>query len=64
MLASGREQTRAEYEELLAGAGFILNHLVETIGPMCVLKALPNRQRKLSSTVLAWKLHPCAALLA
>ena len=41
MLASGRERTRAELENLLAGAGFKLNRIVETHGPMCVLEAVP-----------------------
>ena len=41
MLASGRERTRAEFENLLAGAGFKLTRIVETLGPMCVIEAVP-----------------------
>ena len=41
MLASGRERTRAEFEKLFAGAGFKLNRIVETGGPMCVVEAVP-----------------------
>ena len=41
MLASGRERTRAEFEKLFAGAGFKLNRVVQTHGPLCVVEALP-----------------------
>ena len=41
LLASGRERTRAEFEKLFAGAGFKLNRIVESRGPMCVVEAVP-----------------------
>ena len=40
MLASGGERTRAQFEKLFAGAGFKLNRIVKTRGPMYVVEAV------------------------
>ena len=41
VLASGRERTRPEFDKLFAGAGFKLNRVVQTRGPLCVVEAVP-----------------------
>lgn len=38
-MLSGRERTRDDWEVLLSGAGFRLERIVDTAGPMCVIEA-------------------------
>jgi hypothetical protein len=38
-IAGGKERTRSEYSNLLARAGFRLERVVETAGPLSIVEA-------------------------
>jgi hypothetical protein len=41
----GRERTREEWQSLLSGAGLVLQGVVPTRGPMCVIEAVADSER-------------------
>jgi hypothetical protein len=41
VIAGGKERTRSEYSNLLARAGFRLDRVVETAGPLSIVEASP-----------------------
>ena len=38
---NGRERTAAEFQSLLTNAGFGLTRIIPTMGPLCIIEAVP-----------------------